>query len=63
VVRYTTSSVQEKGEAEASPRLMINLKKLVIPTSIARRNLMFVWGKKQIPRTFSLAPLAANGSE
>jgi hypothetical protein len=42
---------------------MTNLKKLVIPTSIARRNLMFVWGKKQIPRTFSLAPLAANGSE
>jgi hypothetical protein len=49
--------------ARAARGLMTNLKKLVIPTSIARRNLMFVWGKKQIPRTFSLAPLAANGSE
>jgi hypothetical protein len=42
---------------------MTNLKRLAIPTSIARRNVMFVWGKKQIPRPFSLASLAANGSE
>src|SRR5262249_44874003 len=43
--------------------LMTNLKELVIPTSAARRNLLFLRGEKQIPRTSSHAPLAANVSE